>query len=110
MSTTAVKPAETRDLDADLAICEAATRGPWELADNFRIRTALFPGQVSQSVVTGQWLAIDNDGRFIAEARQGWPYAIQRAQEAEQEVDRLRNELDMLQEQLSQHHSSGCYD
>lgn len=93
---------EVRDLEADLELCNCATPGPWVV--------------MSESIATAK---TDRDGwhdgiirprtprprreimRFIAEARQGWPYAIQRAQEAEQEVDRLRNELDMLQEQLS---------
>jgi len=83
------KPVETRDLDADLALCEAAT---WETWDKLI------------------WHIPAADFHFTAESRQGWPYAIRRAQEAEREVDRLRNEIGMLQEQLSQHHRSGCYD
>jgi hypothetical protein len=48
------------------------------------------------------------DATFITEARVGWPYAIQRALEAEREIDQLRNELSILQEHLQQrcHHRS----
>lgn len=37
---------------------------------------------------------------FSAIAVTGWPYAIKRAQDAENEVDRLRNELNILQERM----------
>jgi len=46
-----------------------------------------------------------NSDLFIREALEGWPYAIRRALEAETEIDRLRNELNILQEQLEQR---GC--
>lgn len=75
--TTAPKN-QARDLEADLAICEAATSGPWENEANIR---------------------------FAAEAREGWPYAIRRALAAEEEIDRLRNEISMLYEALNQR---GC--
>ncbi|CAM4182839.1 hypothetical protein L1N85_11250 [Paenibacillus alkaliterrae] len=44
---------------------------------------------------------------FIKNALIGWPYAIKRAMEAEKEVDRLRNELNILQEQKR---GRGCWD
>lgn len=40
--------------------------------------------------------------KFIAAAREGWPYAIRYALKLEKEIDRLRNEIDILQEQLEQ--------
>lgn len=40
--------------------------------------------------------------KFVAEAPAGWSYAINRALEAESEVDRLRHEIDILQDQLNQ--------
>lgn len=80
MSAVAEKP---RDLDADLAICEAAT--PDLLSNN--------------EVFLNSYLKV---------AYNAWPYVIRRAMEAEQEIDRLRNELNILQEQ--QQRAGGCWD
>lgn len=94
-----------RNLEKDLAICEAATPGPYTIepcgcghsACNF-----VFIHKINYS--DGRLLP--EDARFIAEARIGWPYAIRRALAAEAEVDRLRNELNILQEQLEQRRCS----
>ena len=85
----------TRDLEVDLAICEAATPGQWIATNNHTIEREL-DGLWICKVIWG------NDLQFIAEARTGWPYAIRRALEAEAEIDRLRDEIRMLQEQLEQ--------
>lgn len=63
----------SRDLESDLAICEAA---------NLNL------------------LSVGRSDNFTLAARKGWPYAIRRALEAEKEIDHLRNELNILQEQL----------
>jgi len=87
---------QARDLEADLAICEAASPGPWTIKDDgikdknqFWVCEMIWPNE-------------EGNARFITEAREGWPYAIRRALEAEAEVDRLRNEIQILQEQLEQ--------
>jgi hypothetical protein len=120
-----------RDLEKDLAICEAATPGPWEVEQTKGVaRTAitdaldpniwpLYIVMPSPPFVLGKCgaaIAVDHFrggikeaeaiARFIAEARTGWPYAIRRALAAEAEVDRLRNELNILQEQLEQRRCS----
>jgi len=64
---------KARDLEFDLSICER-----WDFGNPY----------------------IANE--FIRQAREGWPYAIQRALAAEAEIDRLRNEIQILQEQLEQ--------
>ena len=89
---------QTRDLEADLAICEAATPGPWECKY----------GQTAHHIrnlelkVSVALAARGTNAHFITEAREGWPYAIRRAMVAEAEVDRLRDEIRMLQKQLEQ--------
>ncbi|QMV44442.1 hypothetical protein [Cohnella cholangitidis] len=92
MTTTSIKPAATRDLDADLGNIEA------------------FKGQFS----AGGEQALEAVVSFACASLIAWPYAIRRAKEAERENDRLLNELNMLQEQFNQHqrsvHPSGCYD
>ena len=92
---TAATKAQARDLEADLAICEAATPGPWDADLLYGLFHAAF----------GQ--ALRADCEFAAEARQGWAYAIRRALDAETEVDKLRNELNILQQQV---HGSEVYE
>lgn len=88
--------AEARDLDADLEICEAATAGPWIAVESGAgVLTVNAPDDFE--LMTD--IPFDEDAQFISEAREGWPYAIRRAQDAERENDRLRNELNILQEQ-----------
>ncbi|WP_127580158.1 hypothetical protein [Paenibacillus koleovorans] len=101
----------TRDLEADLAICEAATPGNWE-TDGFSVFTEMKPDYSGGYSIfhSHEGPNRENDCEFASAARAGWPYAIRRAMEAENEIDRLRNELNMLQEQLQQQHRSACYD
>lgn len=98
-----------RDLEKDLAICKTATPGPWfahiHRDDSAEIATEA--GGVSSWICQTWYKDEDvmpnssNNAHFIAEAREGWPYAIRRALEAEAEIDRLRNELNILQQQLN---------
>lgn len=92
---------ETRDLEADLAICEAATPGPWEnyvdavgqrASDTKRIWVCQLYDGLEPHI--NDFDNQEANARFISEARQGWPYAIRRALAAEAEVDRLRAELE----------------
>jgi len=96
-----------RDLYADLAICNAATAGPWTIGygrgnsdDKFDVDgaeqciTALGPICTGHNHWDGPFIDVpDDDARFIAEARTGWPHAIERALAAEAEVERLRENL-----------------
>lgn len=75
---------DNRDLHADLAICEAATVGPWIYSD--------WPGSVnvvtpSRRIITSVYGMDAHEanarGIFIAAARTGWPHAIERALAAE---------------------------
>lgn len=97
-----------RDLEVDLAICEAATPGPWE-AQISQSGSEVVTGDDSSTWVCQLWYKDEDimqnhksNARFIAEAREGWPYAIRRALAAEAEIDRLRDEIRMLQEQMEQ--------
>jgi hypothetical protein len=92
---------QARDLEADLAICEAATPGPW-VADKSTVKCQHYTLLIT-------YCGGQKETAFAAEAREGWPYAIRRALAAEAEVDRLRDEIRMLQEQLEQRRR-GCPD
>lgn len=95
---------QARDLEADLAICEAATPTRWEHGYSYGAvpYTVVSRGAEDKTIAR---VFRPGDARFIAEAREGWPYAIRRALEAEAEVDRLRHEIEILREQLEQR---GC--
>jgi hypothetical protein len=115
---------QVRDLEADLAICEAAapdikvileSRIPLyynghKLTDKDRQRIVEMLG-----VIFSEYSKIKGDrecigpANFITEAREGWPYAIRRALDAEAEVDKLRNELNILQERF-EYYSGRCFD
>jgi hypothetical protein len=94
-----------RDLQKDLEICNKATQGPWYWT----------PEEIECDPETGWWgeppsvmlpqvMGDDNgkgfvvwsndDAEFIAQAREGWPHAIERAIKAEAEVERLTDLLD----------------
>ena len=77
-----------RDLKADLELCNEATPGPWEAED----------GLADPMVVMGRdyshyfYVHTEWDAQFIAQAREGWPHAIERALEAESLVNELRSD------------------
>ena len=104
---------EKRDLKADLELCNKATPGPW-----YRKKTgANFKGFSSEVIIAdtsryatgnkvyaepkgGQFPA--NDADFIAQAREGWPHAIERAIKAESLVRELVGVIDDLCRQINQ--------
>lgn len=80
-----------RDFAADRAICDAATSGPW----NIRIS---YYGGMRYDVRSARFdLRLHNepDARFIAEARNGWPAALD-------EIERLTHLSDLLRGQLAE--------
>jgi hypothetical protein len=93
-----------RDLHADLAICEAASAGPWlfepgsdpewdggfaggiiahsgDYVCDFGDSTQYYPSEGSPPST--------EDATFITEARTGWPHAIERAINAETRIREL---------------------
>lgn len=93
-----------RDLHADLALCEAATPGPWFGQDNGDM-WQLFGGlNGSLQLIKAPKCCTDfeeywpeeSDARFIEQAREGWPEALRRAIESEAEVERMRWALNIL--------------
>jgi len=98
-----------RNLQKDLETCQRATPEPWEIhrndvGDEY---ACIVPTEIYDSdgfpVVSYEgglapdcnWKAetIEANATFIAEAREGWPEAIKRAIEAEEEVATLKQEL-----------------
>ncbi|GIO10216.1 hypothetical protein J31TS6_62440 [Brevibacillus reuszeri] len=84
---------DKRSAAADLAMCEAATPGPWELepeADEDEglviwRKIAEHPGRSEGVIVLNPECHYeDADITFITEAREALPYWIQRAQAAEE--------------------------
>lgn len=77
-----------RDLHADLAICERATKGPLYVAD---VPNGIYVIEENGDVFAECELL--EDARFIAEAREGWPHAIRRAIAAEKMVEVLSRQI-----------------
>lgn len=90
---------QARDLEADLALCEAATPGPWINLRDTSICTEKTDREGWHDEIIRPRTPRPRMPNmvFIATAREGWPYAIRRALELEAEVDRLRNELQTYQ-------------
>lgn len=74
-----------RDLRKDLETCNQATPGPWNGEENTGVEPVFETGCgcCTESTLSKE------DAEFIAEAREGWPEAIERAIKAEAEVERL---------------------
>lgn len=92
---------QKRDIQDDLKMCWAATTGPWYATTNnicSEVTTDL--NGSSLEWVCQLWYKDEENmqnhaanARFIAEARTALPHYIKRTQEAEAEVERLRNFL-----------------
>jgi len=97
-----------RDLDADLAICNAATSGPWRIKGVNIIDGRGYPVLRKEPMgraygggdATLHIERIDANAAFAIEARTGWPIAIERAINAEAEVESLRMQRDSLEATL----------
>ncbi|MCY9760364.1 hypothetical protein M5X06_12625 [Paenibacillus alvei] len=102
---------QTRDLHADLAICDKATPGRWHVYDTKLGRGHTY-GSVDGVLVMIAEGSLTADATFIAESRQGWPEAIRRAIAAEAEVERLREIIGCAAFDLhyAEHYSSTTMD
>lgn len=79
-----------RNLQKDLELCQKATPGPWGWKKHDYYEELVNPYGITvmdDGSACGEYAAWINsntsDGKFIAEARTGWPEAIQRAMIAE---------------------------
>ena len=105
-----------RDLRKDLEICNKATPGPWEATsesdEDVRVCQTENEECVCCLALMGdynwekeewkegskkQW---NKDAEFIAAAREGWPYAIERAIKAEEELIKTEDEVARLKYEL----------
>lgn len=73
-----------RDLRADLAICSAATSGPW-----YYLAGCIYEPDGRYLFSEDEGAGSTEDFSFVAEARTGWPIAIERAISAEKENEML---------------------
>jgi hypothetical protein len=89
-----------RDLQKDLELCNAATPGPWFSPwDNEETLDCFTSVATDEAVIEIDWydgshlVVTEEDARFIVQAREGWPHAIERALELEEELTRCGNTL-----------------
>ncbi|UED70758.1 hypothetical protein [Brevibacillus sp. HD3.3A] len=94
-----------RDAEKDLALCEEATPGPWELEEESDDDEGLViwrkveehPGRSEGVIVLNPECHYEEaDINFIMEARTALPHWIQRATAAEAEVEQLKKHLNFL--------------
>lgn len=81
-----------RDAAADLAMCEAATPGPWVVDGENGV---IWDGNGQIVVVLDANADPDNDD-FIAESRTALPHWIKRAQDAEKRISAACDKLNSL--------------
>ena len=93
-----------RDIQQDLAICAAATCGPWEAytkETSYSIHSAeclLVETKRDPVVLQETWDMHKANAAFIAAAREALPYYIGRVQVLEAKVQELEEELRPLRE------------
>lgn len=75
-----------RDAEKDLAMCDAATPGPWVVDD---VNGVIWNSEGKRVFELGGYEEPD-DHLFIAESREALPYWIKRALAAEAEAERLK--------------------
>ncbi|NGQ95442.1 hypothetical protein G3578_09780 [Brevibacillus sp. SYP-B805] len=83
-SAIASRRIDKRDLLHDLSICNAATPGPLN-TDGYEVFTEYVDTTLDDALIAR--FKSDDDAIFFAEARTGWPHAIERALKAENERD-----------------------
>ena len=82
-----------RDLLADLKICGRVTQGPWRHEWNPDCSEIYAPGVDTPIALVGH---DPHDAEFIAQAREGWPHAIERAIKAEELARELAEALEIF--------------
>ncbi|MEC0167918.1 hypothetical protein [Paenibacillus graminis] len=90
---------DRRDLHADQAICsDVIERSPyhWFVMHGTDVVSEDPPGSCELDSIA--WSSAPIVAEFIAEARTGWPHAIERAINAEEAADRLTHEIVDLDE------------
>ena len=85
-----------RDFESDRKLCDAATKGPWK-AVGIGYRLKGFP-QVELNTPEQHYFNVnfERDAEFIAAARDGWPDAIDRIAELENELLQKTQQVDEL--------------
>lgn len=87
---------KVRDLKADMELCKKATPGPWCEDGDGSVYSAddEDSGDICEMYFCRSTDATNANAVFIAEAREGWPEAIERAEKAEAENKKMRELLE----------------
>lgn len=86
-----------RDFNADKRTCDAATVGPWiKYASGGDKEAQVFNATDTFPIATFGFTNEDEDATFIAEARTGWPAALEHIRAQDAEIERLRADNERL--------------
>ena len=87
---------DKRDLTAELAICCAATPGPWVVDGNLANQVRELNRSKRRKITTPPDADGLNDAVIISKARIGWPTSIERAMTAETKAKSYAEENEIL--------------
>ncbi len=90
---------EKRDLKADLEVCNRASGESWIQASNTEYPYTIMDETYKDVMAV---YCTCNDAHFIAQAREGWPHAIERALKAEADFKRQEEYSDMLEDERNE--------
>jgi hypothetical protein len=91
-----------RNWQRDMEICQRATPGPWKSVNEPEFDGNIEAPNLGLCIAQG---VRAHDKAFIAEAREGWPAALEKIRELEQQIAKMR---DVLPDILSRYFELLC--
>lgn len=93
-----VEEEKSRNFIEDLRICSDVTPGPWKYVSEFDEPDRVFDSEEMYPIAELYYENCENDAKFIAEAREGWPAALAEIKRLQAEVERMKVRIAELTE------------